>query len=90
MDAATLEELGIAELNLCQYGLNDYKVLNLPLANCPIDPSATLTVYLKGSPKDLKDKQKLLTEQDMTSLMNELDREMKLSALFKEEKQTEL
>ena len=40
--------IGEAEMNLAEYGINEYQSLNLPLNNCPFDDKAYLEVALRG------------------------------------------
>jgi hypothetical protein len=39
--------LGEADLNLCEYGENDYKIIKISLRKCE-DPNAFIEVGLKG------------------------------------------
>lgn len=40
--------LGEADLNLCEYGDNEFKILKLPLKNCS-DPDGYIEIGIKGS-----------------------------------------
>ena len=41
--------LGEADLNLCEYAENEFKIIKLPLKNCA-DPDGFIEVGIKGSP----------------------------------------
>ena len=47
-DTEDKDVIGESEINIGEYGINEYQPLNLPLINCKLDEHAFLEVALRG------------------------------------------
>jgi hypothetical protein len=47
-DTEDKDIIGEAEINVAEYGINEYQPLNLPLTNCTCDDKAYLEIALRG------------------------------------------